>query len=330
MKKHKSLPPLGLLKTFHSVARHGSIAMAAKDLHLSGSAVSQSIKKLEEWYEVQLFTREKNRILLTPNGVVLTDACEEVFMLLSKATERIVNFAEIRTVMLDVLPSFVPLKLNYLLHKLSNLHPEISINISSRAELTDFRYDDVDIAIRYSFDPSSKYHKTIKICDDSISPFISRELLGDKDVNDLNILEEHKIIFDISSNLESTDHWTHWLKYHGMSNECINKESQITTDNYFYAVELARQSQGVIMGRHFLLSDLQNKTTLVQLFPDLKSVKLNSGYYILHRPDSVLTRQAIKVKDFLVKELCKVTPTSSVAVLTGPVVSPDARPIHLD
>jgi DNA-binding transcriptional LysR family regulator len=56
------------LKAFHAVAAHGGFSRAAEALGLTQPAVSDHVRKLEEAYGVQLFTREKQRIQLTEAG----------------------------------------------------------------------------------------------------------------------------------------------------------------------------------------------------------------------------------------------------------------------
>ena len=50
---------LELYRVFQEVARMGNISAAAQNLYISQSAVSQSIKQLEEQLQVRLFSRSK-------------------------------------------------------------------------------------------------------------------------------------------------------------------------------------------------------------------------------------------------------------------------------
>jgi LysR family transcriptional regulator, glycine cleavage system transcriptional activator len=61
------LPPLKGLRLFATVARCGSFKLAAQELDLTPSAVSHSIKSLEEWLNVELFDRT-HVLVLTPAG----------------------------------------------------------------------------------------------------------------------------------------------------------------------------------------------------------------------------------------------------------------------
>jgi hypothetical protein len=48
-------PPIASLRSFEAVARLGSVTLAAKELHVTHSAISQQIKVLEEMLGVRLF-----------------------------------------------------------------------------------------------------------------------------------------------------------------------------------------------------------------------------------------------------------------------------------
>ena len=51
------LPPLNALRHFEAVARAGSFAAAADDLHVTHWAVGKQIRLLEDWFGVPLFER---------------------------------------------------------------------------------------------------------------------------------------------------------------------------------------------------------------------------------------------------------------------------------
>ncbi|WP_207832178.1 LysR family transcriptional regulator [Bradyrhizobium quebecense] len=52
------LPPLETLRVFEVACRHGSYSEAARELHVTHSAVSQRIRQLEEELGLTLFERQ--------------------------------------------------------------------------------------------------------------------------------------------------------------------------------------------------------------------------------------------------------------------------------
>ncbi len=67
------------LYVFYSVARHKSMAEAAKALHVSAPAVSMQIKKLEQWLGCPLFKRGSSPLELTAQGQKIFPLAENVF-----------------------------------------------------------------------------------------------------------------------------------------------------------------------------------------------------------------------------------------------------------
>src|SRR5689334_6492129 len=67
------------LRVFCLVARHGSLQAAASRLHVTLSAVSFSIRRLEEQLGIDLFKRLPNRLVLTPGGARLVESAEAIF-----------------------------------------------------------------------------------------------------------------------------------------------------------------------------------------------------------------------------------------------------------
>ena len=62
------IPPLAALQAFETIARRKSFALAAEELHLTPSAVSHQVAKLEGLLNVRLFERSARGVELTPAG----------------------------------------------------------------------------------------------------------------------------------------------------------------------------------------------------------------------------------------------------------------------
>ena len=65
------LPDFNRLRVFFHVHRAGSVSAAAAELHVTQSAVSQSLAKLEDELGVQLFVRRHRRLVPTPAAATL-------------------------------------------------------------------------------------------------------------------------------------------------------------------------------------------------------------------------------------------------------------------
>ncbi len=66
------------LKVFYTVAKRLNFTKAAEELFISQPAVSKHIKELESQFNVALFDRRGNKVVLSPAGGVLLDHTEDI------------------------------------------------------------------------------------------------------------------------------------------------------------------------------------------------------------------------------------------------------------
>ncbi|MBT3983123.1 MAG: LysR family transcriptional regulator [Bacteriovoracaceae bacterium] len=79
----------GQLQTLLAVARAGSFSRAAEGLHVTQSAISQSVKNLETRVGTKLFTRSGKQVVLTHEGEKLYELAEEFFLKLDDTLHEI-------------------------------------------------------------------------------------------------------------------------------------------------------------------------------------------------------------------------------------------------
>jgi LysR family glycine cleavage system transcriptional activator len=63
-----TLPTLNALRAFEAAARTGGFVAAADELGVTPAAISQHIRKLEDYFGKDLFQRLNNRVILTDAG----------------------------------------------------------------------------------------------------------------------------------------------------------------------------------------------------------------------------------------------------------------------
>lgn len=83
------MPDIYQLEYLLAIAEHGTLSKAAEELHLSQSALSRSMQKLESELQVTLFERRKNKIELNQNGKLAVECAGKVVAQLQEMTERI-------------------------------------------------------------------------------------------------------------------------------------------------------------------------------------------------------------------------------------------------
>jgi DNA-binding transcriptional LysR family regulator len=70
--------PLEALQTLDAIDRRGSFAAAAEELFRVPSAITYTIKKVEEQLNIKLFDRDKQRAKLTPTGKLMLEKGREI------------------------------------------------------------------------------------------------------------------------------------------------------------------------------------------------------------------------------------------------------------
>lgn len=79
---------LELYRVFREVAASGSISAASKQLYISQSAVSQSVKQLEEQLGTRLFVRNSRGVELTADGALLYDYVKSALNLIDSGEQK--------------------------------------------------------------------------------------------------------------------------------------------------------------------------------------------------------------------------------------------------
>ena len=82
-------------KIFNEAASTLSFSLAARNLFISQSAVSQAIHTLEKELNTQLFIRQSKGVLLTKEGKLLAQKISAALALITSAENQIVNQHEL-------------------------------------------------------------------------------------------------------------------------------------------------------------------------------------------------------------------------------------------
>src|SRR5256885_16418866 len=99
---------LSQLEVFLAVAREGRFSRAAEKLHRTQSAVSQSIRKLEDEIGGPLFDRSSRDGLLTDAGHVLQEYAERLLNLTHDAQETLGEIRELHQCKLAIAGERLP------------------------------------------------------------------------------------------------------------------------------------------------------------------------------------------------------------------------------
>ena len=167
---------LELYRVFLEVAKQGNISAAAQNLFISQSAVSQSVKQLEEQLQVRLFSRSTRGVSLTSEGKLLLEYVSHALGLLQSGEEKIAASRQLLTGELIIGASDTVTK-TYLLSRLEAFHkdyPDIRIRIlnGTTSMVLDYLHaGQVDIAFASEAPDETVY--SVRHCVDTHTLFVA-------------------------------------------------------------------------------------------------------------------------------------------------------------
>ena len=143
-----AFPPLTCLRSFEATSRLGSVTLAAKELHVTHSAISQQIKVLEEIVGLTLFVREGRGLRVSEDGRLYALQIRKALGDIAEATRLIQAQPKMGELVIAVLPSFGRSWLLPRLPGFQQLYPDIGIRLQASLTISNLHQESVDIGIR--------------------------------------------------------------------------------------------------------------------------------------------------------------------------------------
>lgn len=267
------LPPLTSLRAFEAAARKLSFTKASEELHLTQSAVSFQVRKLETSLGVQLFVRRHRQLSLTPEGLSFMKAVQSAFAQLEAEKALIVRRNAASQVTISASFSFSSKWLIPRLHKLESEQTELDLRVDATDRLVDFDAEPVHLAVRYCVRPPEKLQSLLLFVD-QIFPICSPRLLdAASNFRDPAEIADHTLLHD---NMRDYT-WRDWLEFVG-----VEKELSLRGHHFSHsgnAIDAAIAGQGIALGRLPLVADDLASGRVVR--PFAFSSPSNYAYYAI-------------------------------------------------
>ena len=163
-------------RVFREVAETGNISMAAKNLYISQSAVSQSVKQLETALQARLFARSPRGVALTGEGQMLYQYVRSALSLLSTGEDKLSQAQQLLlgTLTIGASDTVTAMFLTHYLERFHREHPGIRLKIVSGRSakvLSLLKSGVVDIAFASS--PADKSSLTSWPCFQTHAAFVA-------------------------------------------------------------------------------------------------------------------------------------------------------------
>lgn len=286
-------PPLRAVRTFEAFARHGGVNAAARELHVSPSAVSHQLHLLESFLQQPLTLRQGRNLILTEEGREYYRAIRSAFAVLRSATEHVREKSATRQVTISLIPLF---GINLFIPRLAEFlrdNPELDINVTY-ANHRNYPSDAADLSIRFGTGHWPGYHSEPLICG-AVTPYCSPAFLQQYGpIDSPQALSELPLLHD-----EERGTWGQWFQaadvHHASAlNGLLLEDGQL-------ALTATLTGLGCALLREPLVAPHVASGELVKLF-DLE-VDDGRQYYLCRRSNSELSAEGARLHEWIRQSL---------------------------
>jgi LysR family transcriptional regulator, glycine cleavage system transcriptional activator len=300
--------PMEALRAFEAASRHLNFTYAARELHLTQSAVSRAIRTLEDRAAATLFERTRGQLTLTAAGLLMQQQVQLGLTIIGDALERVGQLSA-RGVLVIRVPR--AMGSSWFLRKVGNFtqrFPEIDVRIAlaprvGSAEdrrMSDERFcSGCDLAIRLLPRPQGD-GKLERLLAEYVLPCCTAAVAtaGPREIRTLADLREQALI-EYDDGLEPLDaNWGVWSKL-----ACLPEPAPkqwVRVPDWHSVFDAAVQGVGVCLGRTPQVNDhLRSGTLVAPISEVLVSTRAN---YLIRSPTSNANPKVRQFLDWLTSE----------------------------
>jgi DNA-binding transcriptional LysR family regulator len=267
-----SLPPVTNLQAFEAVARRRSFALAAAELHLTASAVSHQVARLESHLGVRLFERSAHGVRISVAGEHYLSRVGGALSAIAAATEDLRQGVS-NSLYVHSGPSFASLWLMSRLHGFAQAYPDIALNLSAAHTHSDFELGQADIDIRYGV-PNWPNLVVEPLFEESLVPLANPAFIREHRLK----RPEHLLGVNLIQSNVSIVQWPDWFAK--FTNLRAPERFPVRFDRAQMALDAATQGLGValesttIAGRHIA------ERKLKPIFGLEKAIKIKAHFAV--------------------------------------------------
>ena len=292
--------PLPFLRVFEAAGRTASFALAAEELDLSPSAVSHSIRKLEDTIGMRLFQRSAREVTLTREGAILLEHVQRGMEEMRRGMA-LITLDEPSPLRLHTAPSFAT---QWLLPRLAGFvrtHPDIDLRISASTDYARFEEDDFDLDIVYG-EPKSSHYEKVPLAVEKLTPLCAPELA--RHIHKPEDLYKQTLIQCDVQLLQ----WKGWFEANQLTSP---QHYGLHFDRSAMAIAAAVDGLGVVLESTLLADNELKKGNLVTPLMESTQEIRYIGHYLVY-PKRLHYHSAFEIfKDWLLDQLGITQPSRS-------------------
>lgn len=266
------IPPLSSLLAFEAIVRRQSFQLAASELHLTPSAVSHQIAKLESLLGTKLLERSTKGVATTPAGEAYVRRVSGALAALTAATQD-VRHSTGNHLYVHASPSFASLWLMPRISAFAKKHPQISLFVSASPTHSDFQLGMVDIDIRYGV-PNWQHVEIEPMAMERIQPLASPEFLKTHRIR----RKEDLLTVPLIQSTVNRVQWADWFEARG--SELRPARFELSFDRAMMSLDAAAQGIGVALESSLLAESYLKKKLLIPVLGTTSAVSLQAHFAV--------------------------------------------------
>lgn len=263
---------LASLGAFEAAARHQNFAHAAEELHLTASAISHHVRKLEAHLGTALFQRHARGVVLTPEGRLLADAAGTALADIDTVFTAVRPAQGAARVRIATLHSFTQHWLLPRLPAFTRAHPDIRLSIETEVALTRFDEGGPDLGIRHGpghWPGLASQH----LLDETLFPVVAPSFPGLSRIREPADIARLPLIADLAH-----QGWIDWFRHAGVRRLRLREMHSFSDSTD--ALEAAARGLGAALARQRIVGSWLRSGRLQRL-PG-PAVPGRFGYYLIH------------------------------------------------
>ncbi len=282
------LPPLITVRFFEATARLLSVKLAAEELNVTPGAVSQQVRKLEDFLGGPLFERLPRGLALTSSGREYYATCQEALALIGRATTKLIT-GNPRIILVSCTPSFASQWLVPRLQGFMQGSPEFDVHVSTTNRVVDLVDNGIHFAIRHGLGPYTGLTSEILLADDLI-PVCSPRLLAPRRSARVSDITGALLLHD-----EHRQDWHLWCEAAGVGS--IDCSGGVVFSDSNAAIEAALAGLGFALVRRALVQmEIASARLLCVKAPPLRTPL---AYHLVYRPEALIDPALRQFRDWL-------------------------------
>lgn len=276
-----------MLTTFDVAAHHLSFTKAASEMNISQAAVSQQIRILENLLDVSLFIRKHKSLELTTDGKLLLRSVNNGLDIIAGTIRTFKEKEFDHPINISTTLAMSNMWLASKIQSYREVYPDSRFRIFASDTEKRSSFDGIHISLDCGNENSNTGSKKYLLFEETVVPVCSPEYCNDNgpfnkpgDLLNAKLLELEQEHWSADAINWTPVDWSIWFSDNKI--DTFPSEYSITSNNCQLLVQLALESQGVILGFLHLVEDYLKNKTLVKLID--RPFCTNRGYYLLvHR-----------------------------------------------